>query len=571
MKSNLVKIIVCACIVLSIYPRLAEANGKEKQTNEIVIIYSMDSEQQRATVNQLDTLFSAYGKTVVSSIEKLTKEKIKQATHLVFVGLTHEEIAANKKQMIKEVDVPQLFIGKNATQFISNVSGKEKINKQLVEVGGKSLQMKTSFLEHKLSNEKVIVNGRTIDQKVPLFMKWETTNQYYLAMAELNEEVLAIIRPFLADDFIGSQMNAKKSLVIVGDITPQTKAKRLKERLSLLKAQNISYALAVTSAILEKGDNQRFMELKENKELIKELVKQQTAGVAILADGYAKTITLKNGIAYDDEFWSRVYDHPITSEDEQVTASLKKRSDFSSEKEFQRYRSEIGQAEAKYANQRINQAVNSLSDLGLYPIAFTTKSGLVSDYVYDVIENHFSSYFGKLQYSNEEKAKSGTQADITEPAYLNGLQVYPINLNEVTNERVSETNLVSDLQQLDENRQAIAGIQLSMLSSTKNIEKTLAILAQFPQFTSLDVGNMPAEVKTSAVHIQQNAVGEKQVEMKNKYFYRLKNKLQNEPFEFMLWGLFVVVLLFVIVFFINVLRLRVTLKKRLFEERKPNG
>ncbi|MEC1178693.1 DUF2334 domain-containing protein [Metasolibacillus meyeri] len=54
-------------------------------------------------------------------------------------------------------------------------------------------------------------------------------------------------------------------------------------------------------------------------------------------------------------------------------------------------------------------------------------------------------------------------------------------------------------------------------------------------------------------------------------FERLSLFFDNNPFEFGLWILVITVGLFVAIFFINTLRLRITLRKRLFEERKYNG
>lgn len=55
-------------------------------------------------------------------------------------------------------------------------------------------------------------------------------------------------------------------------------------------------------------------------------------------------------------------------------------------------------------------------------------------------------------------------------------------------------------------------------------------------------------------------------------FQRLKILWNEEiAFESILWALVLIVSLFVALFFMNTLRLRITLRKRLFEERKTNG
>lgn len=117
----------------------------------------------------------------------------------------------------------------------------------------------------------------------------------------------------------------------------------------------------------------------------------------------------------------------------------------------------------------------------------------------------------------------------------------------------------------------MAGIQINVASSNANTAATLAVFQQFPEFTWLDPGKIPTSVTTDNIEINQYTNGKTTMDLQNKYIYRMKTKLANEPFEFALWILFGIVLAFVTVFFTNVIRLRVTLKKRLFEERKPNG
>lgn len=101
--------------------------------------------------------------------------------------------------------------------------------------------------------------------------------------------------------------------------------------------------------------------------------------------------------------------------------------------------------------------------------------------------------------------------------------------------------------------------------------KELAQLLVQNQINIIDLRKVASVVKTENVHIQQLADGEQQVTLSFTVIERLKMLFDNRPFEFGLWVLVIVVALFVSVFFINTLRLRVTLRKRLFEERRQNG
>jgi len=69
----------------------------------------------------------------------------------------------------------------------------------------------------------------------------------------------------------------------------------------------------------------------------------------------------------------------------------------------------------------------------------------------------------------------------------------------------------------------------------------------------------------------QHEDGEQTIDLSFSKIERLKILFDERPFELILWVLVFIVSLFVTLFFISTLRLRITLRKRLFEERKTNG
>lgn len=565
MKYNFLTVLVVTLLILCAFPR--ESVAKVEMTPKITVVYSNDSEDQFAVVNRLDALFSSYGHTTVVNIEKLEASQLEKSTHIVYMGLSKEVIANDVVTLFKQNQKPKLFIGYNAQQFDNNPEMSERLNSDLIEVNDQSLARKSQFIDSNL-NAKTIVFGKTIEKEVPLLIQMDE-EAYYLALLEFTEEMDTILRPFISHDFIGQKAGVKEAFIIINDITPQTKANVLKKKMDQFKKLDIPYMLGVTSATLLAGEKQSFLELKENTELVTLLKKEQQNGVAILAEGYANAYHYVTG--YGQEFWDKEFDGPITSLDPLKAHDLKKRSEFESATAFDKYRQEIGKIEETYTEKRLVNAINSLSDIGIYPIAFSLKDGYASDYVYRTINKHFSTYFGNLQYSNEDSSKRGVQAWITQPNFMDGLTVYPINLQGVTEDPTSENTLFKSLQSLSQNPKVMAGIQINVASSNVETAATLTVFSQFPEFIWLDPGKIPTVVKTDNIEIQQFANGKTTMDLQNKYMYRMKTKLANEPFEFALWILFIIVLAFVTVFFINVIRLRVTLKKRLFEERKPNG
>ncbi|MFJ7668358.1 hypothetical protein ACIQXI_14760 [Lysinibacillus sp. NPDC097195] len=115
------------------------------------------------------------------------------------------------------------------------------------------------------------------------------------------------------------------------------------------------------------------------------------------------------------------------------------------------------------------------------------------------------------------------------------------------------------------------GIQYPSYLGAHHVQELVELLTKQLQFEWFDFRKTEQFVKTSKVTIMQSTNGEQKVQLAFTNIDRLKMRFDERPFEMVLWLLVIIVSLFVTVFFMNTLRLRVTLRKRLFEERKHNG
>lgn len=115
------------------------------------------------------------------------------------------------------------------------------------------------------------------------------------------------------------------------------------------------------------------------------------------------------------------------------------------------------------------------------------------------------------------------------------------------------------------------GIQFPSYLGAHHVKELVELLNKQVQLEWLDFRKTEQFVQTSKVSIMQSANGEQKIQLSFTNLDRLKKMFDERPFEVVLWLLVIIVSLFVIVFFMNTLRLRITLRKRLFEERKSNG
>lgn len=101
-------------------------------------------------------------------------------------------------------------------------------------------------------------------------------------------------------------------------------------------------------------------------------------------------------------------------------------------------------------------------------------------------------------------------------------------------------------------------------------QQLLPYIKTFQHMQWLDMRAFQSEMHTTQFDIVQNNKEIKVTSQKSKLWLWLQ-RYKKQPGEFILWGMALFVALFIILFFINTLRLRVNLKKNLFNERKHHG
>lgn len=563
MKFKMIILFLTGLLIISCFPETIKAQSQKKPT--ILILYDISSPVEQTTIHRVDALLSSYGETIVESRASATEKQIKQASTVIYIGMNQVEIPKKQREWINNFSHQKLFIGYNANQF--NEFNQLKFNgkSNLVKVGKQTLAKRISFLKT-TSPYKKVIEGQTINGVHPVLLK--NDKSYYLSLNQWTDEFQWYLQPYIAENTTWFKPPKHKAWIIISGIQPSTSPKRLKQTTDILKKRQIPYALAI--AAVEYTNNQKGInKLEEAKELKKELQNQQAQGVPIIANGYGLSYRMDDKVQH--EFWDSRFNQPITALNSAQAEKAYSLDAFSSIEAFNKEREKIGRTEKEYTAKRIEDAITELVNAKLYPIAFTIENDHASSYVYEEISKHFSLFFGALQYNDNSSEDTGVQPLITKPAYMNHLQVYSTNIKPVINGLEGEPTLVHELKDLLKIKGSMAGIKINMQLNPKTIERTLDIFESFPQFEWQNLREVKSDVQIKHITIQQTAKGALEVKQQKKYLDFIKKKWQTSPFEFSLWVLFWIVFLFVLIFFLNVIRLRFTLKKRLFEERKPNG
>lgn len=530
----------------------AFATNKESNT---LIIYSA-SQSEPALVKQMEAMVSPYTNSKTIAYNQLTKSDLKDFQAMIYIGLKKENIKELVDQDLKETKI--LMIGENIEQFNGFESVKKGVQQQIASIDDvpfeKSFQLQQikNIKANAIISEKRQMQGRTI--------LWGNDRQYYLPVKEIPQQLQWAIQPKITA-FFGWKMNEKqKAAIVVDQITPNTSVDKLTKITNVLKAEKVPVILAIQP--LGQGDRENILTtFDENKKLRKKIIELQKEGATVLISGLKPTIDKSTLV--QSEFWQNDVDQPMKEAVESASLSSINRNDFPSEELFNEKRHEIGQKEQQLTNEAWNEAIDETVKVGIIPTGFTIENDGASKYVYKALAEKTTSYFGNIQFG-DSKVDRVLQSTIIQSDLLNKTTIYPINIQ-------ANNSIDEQLFQLQKINGAFAGVKIHVDDSIQVLHSTIQKIEEIPSFHWLTPIEINGQLHSDLVNISTASNGEIIVEKPNKILYQLKMIYKNNLFEFILWILFGLVLLFVLLFFFNVIRLRMSLKKRLFEERKPNG
>ncbi|GLC88608.1 DUF2334 domain-containing protein [Lysinibacillus piscis] len=200
------------------------------------------------------------------------------------------------------------------------------------------------------------------------------------------------------------------------------------------------------------------------------------------------------------------------------------------------------------ANMPLEESLNYLVQRKIYPILTNEDSPLFTG----VVQQHNQTSL----YITHQGQQTYYPYTVTELASISDDFFYPVQRR---------------MEQVLQVPGSVLGIAYPAYLNATYAEQLIAYVQKKPELKWLDFKKTNQTVQTDNGKISQEITGEQTNDMAFSYRERLKMRFQESPFEVMLWGLVLTVALFVALFFVNTFRLRITLRKRLFEERKTNG
>jgi len=298
------------------------------------------------------------------------------------------------------------------------------------------------------------------------------------------------------------------------------------------------------------------------------LTQLQSNGASVVLHGFSRTYrTEESGKGF--EFWDVKYDQPVTSNEPEKANQQLNKSFFPNEKDFNAYNTSNQHQEAIYTEEKLTKGIELLAQQGLYPLAFEVPNDAISLQGYEVISRHVSSLFGQVQLSDRTWKTRSASPFLSTPAMLHGMTLYPEQSIDTASDQEGANILTEQtIQSMQHIQSAAIGLSYDVEAGIDGLQDVITQMDAIPSSEWLDLKKTKQTVQTQNVQIKTAGNGHIQIEQSNIAEPKTNKR---SGMENMLRILTMVVLLFIVAFAFYTLYLRLTMKKRIFKERKSGG
>ncbi|MCY7672572.1 DUF2334 domain-containing protein [Bacillus altitudinis] len=562
------------CLLFVLFSMLSikdstSAGALEKESRTL-IVYSTQSGETTPTVHMLDVLVGHFStRTTILSDEQITEKILNDSQLVIYIG---EEKRTLKAQTIRLINESKrlIAIGYNAEQlrpFSKLTFHKQDHISQIKETDDQEYRQ----LERGITAQAV--QGTDLQRK--FLLKKNQTEQPFVIQTKEGAAYVGMLNILQHDKLLAevlesllpaSNQTTTKYLQI-GKINPVTDEKKLLELGRYVTARHIPFLLAVTPIWIDPATGDE-VTLSARPKLVHVLKQLQSNGASVVLHGFSRTYrTEESGKGF--EFWDVKYDQPVTSNEPEKADQQLNKSFFPNEKDFNAYITSNQYQEAIYTEEKLTKGIELLAQQGLYPIAFEVPNDAISLQGYEVISRHVSSLFGQVQLSDRTWKTRSASPFLTTPAMLHGMTLYPEQSIDTASDQEGANILTEQtIQSMQHIQSAAIGLSYDVEAGIDGLQDVITQMDAIPSSEWLDLKKTKQTVQTRNVQIKTAGNGHIQIEQSNIAEPKTNKR---SGMENMLRILTMVVLLFIVAFAFYTLYLRLTMKKRIFKERKSGG
>ena len=506
-------------------------------SHRVLVVFSSQTGEMTDQQRVLDLLVGHFTDDITfKSTKEVETKDLAGVTHLFYHGQVKETLPDSFKKALTNFNGTLVAIGHNSEQLADRFS----FMKVEREVSVSKISNETdsinifpqSILQVTTENAKTIVKAsHGAENEYPLFLG---KNQTYYYASPIIEYTKAI---FLGDAlhtvFEDEHVHIRPGYIRLEDIHPMANPKKVMEIAEILKEKQIPYMVAVIP-VYTNPDTKKEYHFSDSPNLLKALKYMQNNGGSIVLHGYTHQFRAsETGEGF--EFWDVDNNMPIYHKANEDVVK-KTRRNFATDAEYEAYRKSQLEFETKYIEEKIQLGIDELVNYGLFPLAFEAPHYTMSQNGYQVLSEHFSTYVGQVQLSDENWEVMGTAPAESAPSMFNGMTLLPETIGFVDPEDPNAIDsMIKEAHRYSVMRDGfVAGFYHPYLG-VEGFKKLLAELEKIPNVEWIDLKERVNTVRSENVTIES---GEGRVKVDISYtglfasspsylFYRIKDLAQH--------------------------------------------
>lgn len=556
--------------------------GKSNTTKmNILVINSSDSLLNQSDARELEILLTHFSKNVeLKHISEMLHVNLQEFTHIFYYGQHKKKM---EKEIVEKIDNftgDVIFIGENSNQFTSysniEIGNYVSINNISANFSPESFSLRIPIQVKQIKSEEentILIHGYQENKKIPLLLQ-VSENRYYLTTTKDgrigSKELLQYFTEALHNILPNNHGQEHETSIIIDNVHPMSDVKQLKEIGKYLNEKNIPFILAVTPIFIT-PENNEWVSFSKNNEVLKELHDLQETGGTIIANGYTNQLW---GNYQNYEFWDNKHDQFITAWNEDDAVKILKQENFANKQSFDEYLKTYKEIEADYIHHQIELSIHDLVEHELYPLAFKVPQNKISQQGYQIIAKHFTTLIGQIQLSDENSnllsrvTVKSVNPNLEQMELLN----YPLTVNNVDFTSLTSMNEIErELKELFIVKDSNLGILYPSYLGIDPLKELVIQIEGKEKIKWFNLKETQQEIKTNQITIKSNELGEIQFNDNRGIVEKFIDSRRGKLIENVLWTIIGIVIIFISTFFIITIYLRMSLKKRLFGEKKPIG
>ncbi len=484
---------------------------------DVLVLYSTEDWEVDENIRLLDLSLGHFTTQIeYKNVHDLTNIDLEEKTHLFYYGHIKEKLPDELTQLVNRFDGPTMAIGYNIDQLGEKYSyltaGGERTITKIKYVGDrkKTRDINPNMIFETVLEEEaeVLVEGKGQEGSFPLVMRKD--QNYYLA-ADSFDRPYSVYFSQVLNTFFDRETSAKTPAYIrLEDVHPLSDPKRLRAVAEELTKRDIPYMIAVIPVYTnpETGKRHHF---EDHREILEILRYMQDNGGSVVLHGYTHQFRAsETGEGF--EFWDVENEMPIYHGPDEKAVRLSK-EDFKTEAEYETALVEKKAFEREYIEERLTRGVQELVNYGLYPLAFEAPHYTISQNGYKVASDHFSTYVGQVQLSDERWEIMDTTPYASKPTILNGMTLLPETIGYVQPEAKEP---VRDMMEAVDFYQVVEGGMIGSFYhpylGLEGLQELLDKMEQIDNIEWIDLKEMENTVAVDNVLIQSGN-GEVEVEV----------------------------------------------------------